>query len=439
MRLHEARVAQTRTTPPALAKPEPTRAYRWAVLLAMSLAVYGSYYAFDCLNPLVPVLSRQLHFSNAQIGLLGGIFSAPNVVMVLIGGIVIDRLGARKAVFLFGATTFVGLAVTALTPRVGLMAVGRLIVGVGAESLAIATIAGNARWFRGKELSLSYGVKATIERFGTLTSETSPAWAAGAYRYWQWPLLVSVGFGGFCLLGAALYWILEARGERRYALPTEGNQERIVWRDAFTFNRSYWLIVLMCVTFYSGIFPFQTFAQKFLIDARHTSPQAAALLAGMLPFFTMIGTPLFGLLADRIARRSLLMIFGSVLLVPVYLMLVYTDVPPFVPMAMMGVAFSLVPAVMWPCIAYVVEARRLGFAYGLMDAVQQAGLFAANMVIVGWANERSAASAANPAGYVPGMWMFTGVVALALVLAIRLRRVETGPDGHGLETITTSG
>ena len=244
--------------------------------------------------------------------------------------------------------------------------------------------------------------------------------------------------GGFCVVGAGLYWILEARGERRYQLPQEGNSDKIVWRDAFTFNRSYWLIVLMCVTFYCGIFPFQTFAQKFLIDARHTTPQTAALLVGMLPFFSMIGTPLFGLLADRIAKRSLLMIFGSLLLVPVYLMLVYSEVPAVVPMSMMGVAFSLVPAVMWPCIAYVVEPRRLGFAYGLMDAVQQAGLFAANLAI-GAANDRFGAGPANAAGYAPGMWIFSTVGIVALVFAIWLRRVETGPHGHGLETITTRG
>jgi MFS family permease len=408
------------------------------VLLAMSLAVYGSYYAFDCIGPLAPLLSRQLDFSNANIGLLQAIFSFPNIVMVLVGGIIIDRLGARRAVFLFGATTFLGLVVTALTPNLPVMALGRLIVGVGAESLAIATIAGNARWFRGKELSLSYGVKATIERFGTLSAQTSPAWASFAYVYWRWPLLLAVGFGVFCILGAGVYWVLEARAEQHYRLPDEGNQDPIVWRDAFTFNRSYWLIVLMCVTFYCGIFPFQTFAQKFLIDARHVTPRQASLYVGVLPFFSMIGTPLFGLLADRVGRRALLMLFGSLLLIPVYLLLAYGGVPLALPIAMMGVAFALVPAVMWPCIAYVVEPRRLGFAYGLMDAVQQLGLFCMNL-IVGLSNDRFAASAANPAGYTPGMWIFSSVGVLALGFALWLRRVETGPKAHGLETITTTG
>jgi len=415
-------------------KPEPTRPYRWAVLLSMSMAVYGSYYAFDCIGPLAPLFHRQLHFSDSDIGLLQAIYSFPNIFMMLVSGIIIDRIGAKKSVFLFGATTFAGLVVTALTPRLGVMAAGRLIVGVGAESLAIATIAGNARWFRGKELSLSYGVKATIERFGSLSAQVSPAWAAAAYAYWQWPLFVSIGFGGFCVIGATLYWILESRGERRYDLGDEEPPRKVSFRAAFKFNPSFWLIVAMCVTWYSGIFPFLTFAQKFLIEARHETPRAASLYVGMLPFFSMIGTPLFGHLVDRVARRSLFMMFGGILLLPVYLMLAYADIPLAIPMAIMGIAFALVPAVMWPCIAYVVEPARLGFAYGLMDAIQQFGLVGFNLLI-GWSNDHWAASSSNPAGYRPGMWMFSIVGVLALIFAVWLRRVETGPRGHGLETI----
>lgn len=420
--------------PAGIVRPAPTRAYRWAVLLAMSLSVYGSYYAFDCIGPLAPVLHGQLRFSDSDIGLLQAIYSFPNIFMMLVSGIIIDRIGARKSVFLFGATTFVGLVVTSLTPRLEIMAAGRLIVGVGAESLAIATIAGNARWFRGKELSLSYGVKATIERFGSLSAQVSPAWAAALYVYWQWPLFLSVGFGACCVIGAALYWILESRGERRYDLGDDERAEKLPLRAAFKFDRSFWLIVAMCVTWYSGIFPFLTFAQKFLIEAKGATPRAASLYVGMLPLFSMIGTPLFGHLVDRVARRSLFMMFGALLLLPVYLLLAYAPIPLAIPMAIMGVAFALVPAVMWPCIAYVVEPSRLGFAYGLMDAVQQAGLVGFNLLI-GWSNDHWGASVTNPPGYRPGMWMFSAVGVIALVFAVWLRRVETGPRGHALETI----
>jgi MFS family permease len=425
----------------AVKRPEPTRGYRWAVLLTMAMAAYGSYYAFDFIGPMAPLLTRQLNFTNSNIGLLQAVYSLPNIVMVLFGGWIIDRIGAMRSVMLFAIITFVGLVVTALTPHLWVMAAGRLIVGAGAESLALATIVGNARWFRGKELSLSSGVKATILRFGSLTAQVSPTWGARFYTHWQGPLFLSVGFGGLCVVFAALYWILETRGEKRFDLGDAAATKKptkVPLRGIFSFPPSFWIISLMCVTFYSGIFPFQTFAQKFFIQAKDATPQSASLLVGMLTLFTMVGTPLFGALADRIGKRALLMIVGSAMLIPVYLIMAYTNVPLTIPMAVMGIAFSLVPAVMWPAIAYVVEERRLGFAIGVMDAIQQLGLFLFNLMI-GGANDHWEASVANPTGYAPGMWIFSATALAALLLGVVLRRIETGPHGHGLETFTVRG
>ncbi|MGB6074734.1 MAG: MFS transporter, partial [Candidatus Acidiferrales bacterium] len=180
---------------------------------------------------------------------------------------------------------------------------------------------------------------------------------------------------------------------------------------------------------------FETFGQKFLIEARHVSPQTAALLVGMEPFFSLIGMPIFGLLVDRYARRSLLMMFGSLLIVPVFPMLGYTNISPVVPLAMMGVAFALVPAVMWPALVYVVDKSRLGLANGMLDSVQQFGLVIINLLI-GWANDHWLASATNRAGYHAGLWMFTAIAVLAVLCAFALWRVETGPSAHGLETMT---
>jgi hypothetical protein len=131
------------------------------------------------------------------------------------------------------------------------------------------------------------------------------------------------------------------------------------------------------------------------------------------------------------------MMFGSLLLVPVFLMLGYTDVPPVVPMAMMGVAFALVPSVMWPALVYVVERSRLGIANGMLDTIQQIGLVVVNLMI-GWANDRWLASATNPAGYHASMWMFTAIAVLAVLCALGLWKVERGPGAHGLETITAT-
>lgn len=429
-------MAQTPPPPGPSDKPAPARAYRWTVLLAMSVAVYGSYYAFDYIGPLAPLLSRQLQFSDSAIGLLQAVYSLPNLVAMLVAGVVIDRIGTRKSMAAFSVLVFVGLAITALSPRLGIMATGRLIVGSGAEALVLASNVAVARWFWHDELSLGFGLRSSFCRLGSFTAQISPAWAAGAYAYWQWPLLIGVGFGAFCLVGATLYWMLDARGERRFALGHTPAEAMPRVGDVFRFNRSFWLIAALCVTFYGCIFPFQTFGQKFLIESRGLSPQTASLLVGMEPLFSLVGMPIFGHIVDRYGRRSLFMMFGSLLIVPVFLMLGYTSLPPVIPMAMMGVAFALVPAVMWPSLAYVVERSRLGIANGMLDTIQQVGLVAVNLLI-GWTNDHWLASATNPAGYRASMWLFTGIAVLAVLCAWALRRVETGPDAHGLETITT--
>jgi len=151
----------------------------------------------------------------------------------------------------------------------------------------------------------------------------------------------------------------------------------------------------------------------------------------------MFGTPIFGLFVDKLGHRALLMMLGSMLLIPVYLMMAYTQISLYVPMAMMGVAFSLVPAVIWPSVAYIVEQSRLGTAYGLMTMIQNIGMAGLNLLI-GWANDYSHASAQNPAGYRLGMWMFSVLGFLGVLFALLLRQRETGPHGHGLETITTA-
>ncbi|HEV2716765.1 MAG TPA: MFS transporter, partial [Terriglobales bacterium] len=109
----------------------------------------------------------------------------------------------------------------------------------------------------------------------------------------------------------------------------------------------------------------------------------------------------------------------------------------YVPMAMMGIAFSLIPAIMWPSVAYIVEQSKLGTAYGLMTMIQNIGLAGFNL-LVGWANDYSHASAVNPEGYRLGMWIFSILGFLGVLFALLLRQRETGPQGHGLETITTA-
>jgi MFS family permease len=420
---------------PDAARPEPSRLYRWMVLIVISLTMFGNYYVYDCIAPIADLLSKQLGFSDSNIGLLQAIYSIPNVFMVLIGGYIVDRIGTRKAIFIFGTLCFVGSVVTALSGKLALMAAGRLIFGLGAESLIVAATTATAKWFRGKELSFAFGINLMIARLGAWLAQNSPSWARFAYSSWRSPLLISVGFATFCVTGALAYWAMEIHAEKKYELGQAGSTDKVVFSDISKFGVSYWYIVALCVVFYSAIFPFETFAIKFFMEAHGTSRQLGGFLASILTAFTIFGTPAFGLFADKIGKRALLMMLGSLLLIPVYLMMGYTNISLYVPMAMMGIAFSLIPALMWPSVAYIVEQSKLGTAYGLMTMIQNVGLAGLNLLI-GWANDYSHASAENPAGYRMGMWIFSTLGFLGVLFAFLLRRRELGPQGHGLETIT---
>jgi MFS family permease len=230
---------------------------------------------------------------------------------------------------------------------------------------------------------------------------------------------------------------LEARAERRYTLGQAGHTDKIVFSDIFKFGTSYWYLVALCTIFYAAIFPFETFAVKFFIDARHTSREFGGFVLSILTFFTMFGTPAFGLLTDKVGKRALLMTIGSLLLIPAFLILAYTRITPYVPMSMLGLAFSLVPAIVWPSVAYIVDQKALGTAYGLMTMIQNIGMASFNWIL-GWANDRSAASAAHPEGYNLMLLILTTLGFVAMLFAFLLQQRETGPKGHGLETITTA-
>ena len=416
-------------------RPEPSRLYRWMVLVFLSLAMFGSYYAYDALSPLADVLKQQLGFSDENIGLLQAIYSFPNIFTVVIGGFIIDRLGLRKSLMIFGVLCMIGPAITASSGHLSVMAIGRLIFGMGAESLNVAVTAALARWFKGKELSFAFGINLTICRLGSFAALNSPTWARAAYANWRWPFLIALAFSVFCVIGAIVYWVMEVQAEKNFQLG-EASTDKVVFKDLFKFGVSYWYIVALCVTFYSAIFPFQTFAVKFFIEAHGTSREFGGFLSSTLTLFAMIATPLFGLWVDRIGKRALLMMFGSLLLIPVYLMMAYSHVSLYVPMLLMGVAFSLIPAVMWPSVAYIVDQSKLGTAYGLMTMIQNIGLFGFNL-LVGWANDYSHAGPDNPAGYDLGMWIFSILGFLGLAFAFLLRQRELGPHGHNLETITS--
>ncbi len=418
----------------ATARPEPPNWYRWLVLLFISLAMFGNYYLYDTIAPIADLLKQQLNFTDEQIGLLYSSYSWGAILFLLLGGVFIDRYGTRKGTMLFGSICAISGFVTMASSDIQTMLVGRFLLGLSAEPLIVAITAAIAKWFKGKELAFAMGINLLIARFGQIAADWSPTWARAAYGNWRDPLVIGAFLGLTCVVGAVIYWVLESRAEARYTLGEAGASDKLVLADLFRFNRSFWYITALCIVFYSIVFPFRSFAIKFFIEAHQAERDFAGQLNSVLPFVAMIATPLIGLLVDRIGKRASLMAVGSLILIPAFPLLAYTDVTLYAPVTLLGIAYSLIPAIMWPAVAYIVEQNRLGSAYALMFLLQQGGVAALNWM-VGRANDYAGASAANPSGYLPMMWMFTVLGLAALGFAFLLWRNEVGPKGHGLETI----
>lgn len=439
-------------------KTAPPVYLRWIVLLFISLAMFGNYYIYDSISPVADLLKSQLKFSDSNIGLLMAIYSLPNIFMVLIGGIIIDRIGTKKAAFIFSLLMMTGGFITALNGNLALMATGRLIFGLGAESMIVAITTAIARWFKGKELSFAFGLNLTIARLGSFMALNSPSWGKSMYDFWQNPLWFAAFTGIISVVCLAIYWILDNYSERKYELEPEGKQDKVELKEMFAFGKSFWFITALCITFYSAMFPFQTFAIKFFQEVHGESREIGGFLSSILTLSAMVATPLFGLLADKIGKRSYLMMIGSLLIVPVYLMMAYkTDISGMlglpekahiaigflsinvvlttnllIPMIMMGIAFSLVPAVLWPSVALVVKQNKLGTGYGLMTMIQNIGLAGFNLII-GFSNDIFSAGPANPSGYFPGMWIFSSLGIFGVAFALFLKMNEAGTHGHGLD------
>ena len=419
--------------PTEIIKKEPTSFYRWMVLLFLSIAMFGNYYVFDSISLVADQLKAGLHFTDLDIGQLYSAYSLAAIIVLVFGGILVDKWGTKKSAVIFASICTVSGFLVAFSSNLYLMLAGRFLLGIGSEPLIVAITVAIAKWYKGKELSFAMGLNLFFARSGTVAVDNSPSIFPGLYSGgFSSPLFVAALIGILSLGGIMVYYIIESSGEKKFVLGEGGSTDKLNLKTLFKFNKSFWYITLLCVTFYSAIFPFRTFAVKFFMEAHHLPREQAGWMISNLPLAAMFATPLIGLLVDYIGKRAMLMTIGSILLLPVYLLMAYSNMTLYVPVIMMGVAFSLIPAVMWPSVAYIVEEKRLGSAYALMTLIQQIGMMIFP-ILIGAANDYSGASASNPGGYDLGMWIFSILGILGLIFAYLLRKSETGPGGHGLE------
>jgi len=305
-----------------------------------------------------------------------------------------DKLGPRRSSFLFCMLVLVGATIVALAHSRWELFAGRLIFGGGSEALIVVQSAIISRWFKGKEMALAFGIALTISRIGTLFSFNTEELIAryfGSYRIALW---AAAGLCLFSVLCNVVYNIMDAHGERVLSLPTPQGGDKIVFSDIRKFHASYWFVVLLCVTFYSAIFPFTALATDMFHDkwglplvSESTGGFLAQIFDNFLHMFStapgvtsivifasMIFAPFAGNLVDRIGRRATLMVIGSLMMIPAHLVMGITHWNPLPSMIVLGAAFVLVPAAMWPSVPLVVEENRVGTAFGLMTAIQNIGL-----------------------------------------------------------------
>jgi MFS family permease len=421
------------------AGPDTSRAggnspLRWWVLVLAAIAVSSSYYEDDVIGPIADLLHRQRGFTQSQLGMLNGVISIPNVALALINGLMIDRYGPARIALWSAAIGVLGAVLTAIGAPYELMVAGRFIFGVSEGAIFIALVAGLAQWFSRSGIALATALYLSLARVGSYAVDTSTAWARPLYEGgWRPPLWLGAGITLAGFAAAMIYYWLD-RHHRPGARPAESaTTERVEWRHLLKFDMSYWYILALHVLYAAVFFPFRTtYVIEYFQHAKGLTLSQAGVANSWVFFAAIFATPFFGLLADRLGHRALMLAFGTLLLPLTFVVLGLTSLSLWVSTAMMGISFSLVPAIIWPATTLIVEPRRLGTALGLITLIQALGMAASNLA-AGWLADKAGAGAQNPGGYTVMLWFFFLLSLTALSSAALLWRRETGPKGHGLE------
>ena len=419
-----------------------TTLYRFSILIFVASLSFGSYFAYDIVGAIAPTLVEELGGARGTVGTFYTMYSIAAVLALLIGGFLIDKLGTRKSSMIFSVLVLAGAMIVWLADSIPVFLVGRFIFGAGSEPLIVAQSAILARWFKNKELALSFGITLTVSRLGTLFAFNTGELITNYFGSYQYALFVAVIACAISLIGNVFYIIMDRKGERVLDLRDESSEEKIVFKDIKDLKPTFWYVSLICVTFYSAIFPFTALSTDFFADkwgiARVVEASGgffyqvfntfihmfstAGGITSIIIFASMILAPFAGQLIDKIGKRASLMIIGSLILIPSHLIMGVTTINPVYPMIALGAAFVLVPAAMWPSIPLVVREERVGTAFGLMTAIQNIGL-ASFSFLNGYLRDITQS-------YTASMLMFAGLGMCGLVFAILLKRADAREGGR---------
>ena len=388
---------------------------RWSALAVVSFTMLCGYYLTDVMAPLKGLLEGQLNWNSSEFGFFTSAYGWFNVflLMLIVGGIILDKMGVRftglMAASIMVAGTFLKyFAVSTHTldgqmwhilwfdvkAQVFLAALGFAIFGVGVEIAGITVSKIIVKWFKGKEMALAMGLEMATARMGTALALSTSVPIAKGFNSVSAPILVCLIMLCIGLISFFIYTFMDKKLDASQAAFDKATnavdtEEAFRIRDILKIvtNKGWWYIAILCVLFYSAVFPFLKYATDLMVQKFHINEDWAGIIPAMLPFGTILLTPLFGNMYDRKGKGASIMILGAILLIIVHIIFTIPFLNHWMIAIMLilvlGIGFSLVPSAMWPSVPKIIPEKQLGTAYSLVFWVQNWGLMGVP-ALIGW-------------------------------------------------------
>jgi len=439
-------------------KLNDSTAMRWTALCMVAFVMLCGYVLADVMDPLKPLLEKELLWTSSEYGIFTSAYGWFNVflLMLIFGGMILDRMGVRFTGMASSIVMVVGCAIkyAAIAGYIGNMtdtilgihsmvfyaSIGFAIFGVGVETAGITVSKIIVKWFKGKEMALAMGMEMATARIGTMLAMLITVPIANAFHSVAAPILLCLILLCIGFISMFIYTFMDRKLDSQLASEEEA-EEPFKVSDIIPIikNKGFWLIAILCVLFYSAVFPFLKYAADLMVQKYHVSTTWAGSIPSLLPLGTLFLTPLFGYVYDRIGKGASIMILGSLMLIGVHLVfaLPFLDnwVIAVVLTVILGIAFSLVPSAMWPSVPKIIPEKQLGTAYSLIFWVQNWGLMGVPLLI-GVVLDKFCKHV-GPGNvviydYTLPMVIFTGFGVLALIFALMLK-AEDKKKHYGLE------
>ena len=444
-----------------------SKAARWTALAVVAFTMLCGYYLTDVMAPLKPMLEKELLWNSADYGFFTSAYGWFNVflLMLIFGGIILDKMGVRftgkmatiimvvgTAIKYWAISTHAldGHTILGWKAQVMVAGLGFATFGVGVEVAGITVSKIIVKWFKGKELALAMGLEMATARLGTTLAMATSIPIATALHGVSKPILVCLIMLCIGMVAFFFYATMDKKLDKSVAdeaLRSGSVDDEESFKVAHIWlilkNKGWWYIAILCVLFYSAVFPFIKYATDLMVNKFHVGEKIAGDIPALLPLGTILLTPLFGNIYDRKGKGATIMIIGAVLLIlvhAVYSIPFLTATPLAIAMIMLlGVALSLVPSAMWPSVPKIIPEKQLGTAYGMIFLIQNIGLSLVP-ALIGWVLNKYCITGTRLLDGVPvsnynytlPMLIFTAFGVLALVFAILLK-AEDKKKGYGLE------